>query len=405
MQQAAPPWRGFSPAFRGRVAPVYVSHLSLTNFRNYHHLELDLPEGLLVFSGDNGQGKTNLLEALYLLSIAKAYRANGDREAISRTATEDRGHAQVVGVVRRERDRVRILVDMTLEGSWDEGERSPHLRKEVRVDGIHVSAADLVGAVNAVLFDAEDIRLVTGAPSTRRRFLDILISQIDRMYLRSLQRYQRVVYQRNHLLRQIRERRSRAGELDFWNEALVEEGVYIMVRRSRTVGELSSLLTELHGELTETGEELSIDYAPGVPVEHPEEAEFRRAFWLAIEQSAEREIALGATQSGPHRDDVRLTLGGMDAGVYASRGQARTLAVALKLVEGMLLERERGESPVLLLDDVLSELDATRRRLLLERVERSQQAIVSTTDVDRIEGSFLARAVGFRVERGIVTPR
>lgn len=384
---------------------MYVSHLSLTNFRNYHHLELDLPEGLLVFSGGNGQGKSNLLEALYLLSIAKAYRANGDREAISRTATEDPGHAQVVGVVRRERDRVRILVDMALEGSWDDGERPPHLRKEVRVDGIHVSAVDLVGAVNAVLFDAEDIRLVTGAPSTRRRFLDILICQLDRVYLRSLQRYQKVVYQRNHLLRQIRERRSRAGELDFWNDALVEEGAYVMLRRHRTVKELRPLLTELHGELTETAEEFSVEYAPGVPVEQPGDAEFKRSFRLAIEQGADREIALGATQSGPHRDDVRLTLGGMEAGVYASRGQARTLALALKLVEGMLLERERGESPVLLLDDVLSELDATRRRLLLERVERSQQAIVSTTDVDRIEGRFMARAIAFRVEGGSVAPQ
>ena len=382
---------------------MYVSHLSLTNFRNYHNLEIDLPEGLLVFSGGNGQGKSNLLEALYLLSIAKAYRANGDREAISRTAEEDRGHAQVVGVVRRERDRVRILVDMALEGSWDDGERPPHLRKEVRVDGIHVSAADLVGAVNAVLFDAEDIRLVTGAPSTRRRFLDILICQLDRVYLRSLQRYQKVVYQRNHLLRQIRERKSRAGELDFWNEALVEDGVYLMLRRHRTVEELRSMLVELYAELTETGEEMSIEYAPGVPVERPEEAEVKRSFELAIRQGADREIALGATQSGPHRDDLRLTLGGMEAGIYASRGQARTLAVALKLVEGMLLERERGESPVLLLDDVLSELDEARRRLLLERVSRSQQVIVSTTDVDRIDASYLARAVGFRVERGSIS--
>ena len=383
---------------------MYVSHLTLTNFRNYHHLEIDLPEGLLVFSGGNGQGKSNLLEALYLLSIAKAYRAGGDREAISRTAVEDRGHAQVVGVVRRERDRVRILVDMALEGSWDDVERPPHLRKEVRIDGIHVSASDLVGAANAVLFDAEDIRLVTGAPSTRRRFLDILICQLDRVYLRSLQRYQKVVYQRNHLLRRVRERRSRAGELDFWNEALVEEGVYLMLRRHRTVEELRSMIVELHRELTDSGEELSIEYAPGVPLERPDETEVRRSFELAIQQGAEREIALGATQSGPHRDDVRLTLGGMEAGVYASRGQARTLAVALKLVEGMLLERERGESPVLLLDDVLSELDEARRRLLLERVTRSQQAIVSTTDLDRIDVSYRARAVGFRVERGSITP-
>ena len=148
-----------------------------------------------------------------------------------------------------------------------------------------------------------------------------------------------------------------------------------------------------------------MEYAPGVPADGPEESEFRRAFELAIEQGAEREIAMGATQSGPHRDDVRLTLGGMEAGVYASRGQARTVAVALKLVEGMLLERERGESPVLLLDDVLSELDETRRRLLLEQVARSRQAIVSTTDVDRIEAAYLARASVFRVERGVVAPQ
>ena len=384
---------------------MYVSRLSLTNFRNYHHLELDLPEGLLVFSGGNGQGKTNLLEALYLLSIAKAYRANGDREAICRTAPDDRGHAQVVGVVQRERDRVRILVDMTLETGRDDVERPPHLRKEVRVDGIHVSAADLVGVANAVLFDAEDIRLVTGAPSTRRRYLDILICQIDRMYLRSLQRYQKVVYQRNHLLRQVRERRSRAEELDFWNDELVKEGVYIMARRHGAVEDLRSLLISLHGELTDAGEELSMEYAPGVPADGPEEAELRRAFELAIEQGADREIAMGATQSGPHRDDVRLTLGGLEAGVYASRGQARTVAVALKLVEGMLLERERGESPVLLLDDVLSELDESRRRLLLEQVARSRQAIVSTTDVDRIEAAYLKRASVFRVERGGVAPQ
>ena len=383
---------------------MYISHLSLTNFRNYRHLELDLPGGLLVFSGGNAQGKSNLLEALYLLSIAKAYRASSDREAICRTATEDPGHAQVVGIVQRERDRVRIMVDMRAEGFHEDAERPPYLRKDMRVNGIRVPASDLVGAVNAVLFDAEDIQMVTGPPSTRRRYLDILISQMDRVYLRSLQRYQKVVYQRNHLLRHVRERRSRVEELDFWDEALVQEGVYISLKRRQVVHDLRQLVSELHGDLTEGREELAMDYAPSVPMECPEQEDVKRAFQRAIEEGRGREVAMGTSQRGPHRDDLRLTLDGMEAAAYASRGQARTLALTLKLAEGMLLERERGESPVLLLDDVLSELDPSRRRLLLERVSRSQQAIVSTTDLDRIERSFLAHAGSFRVERGEVSP-
>ena len=241
------------------MLPVYVSHLSLNNFRNYHHLELDIPPGLLTFSGGNAQGKTNLLEAMYLLSIAKAYRANSDREAICRTADEDRDHAQVLGIFQRGQEKVRIMVDMRLEGSVGEGGQ-PYLRKDIRVNGIRVTASDLVGVVNAVLFDAEDIQLVSGPPATRRRYLDILICQLDRAYLRALQRYQKVVYQRNHLLRLLRERRAQPRELDFWNEAIVQEGAYITLRRHQVVQELRKLVSDLHCELTEAQEELSMDY-------------------------------------------------------------------------------------------------------------------------------------------------
>ncbi|MDA0988856.1 MAG: DNA replication/repair protein RecF [Chloroflexi bacterium] len=382
---------------------MYVSHLSLTNFRNYHQLELDVPSGLLIFSGGNAQGKSNLLEAVYLLSIAKAYRASSDREAICRTALEDPEHAQVLGIVQRERDRVRIMVDMRLGGPADENER-PYLHKDIRVDGIHVSASDLVGVVNAVLFDAEDIQLVMGSPATRRRYMDILICQLDRVYLRSLQKYQKVVYQRNHLLRLIRERRSQFEELAFWDEALVQEGVYITLKRHQVVQELRHLVSNLHSELTESQEELTMDYVPGVPLEGLEREDIQRSFERAMEEGRGREVALGASQWGPHRDDLRLMVGGMEAASYASRGQARTLALTLKLAEGTLLERERGESPILLLDDVLSELDISRRRRLLEYVSRSQQAIVSTTDLDRIEKSFLVNATNFQVEKGNIKP-
>lgn len=381
---------------------MYVSHLSLTNFRNYHQLKLDVPRGLLVFSGGNAQGKSNLLEAVYLLSIAKAYRASSDREAICRTALEDPEHAQVLSIVQRERDRVRIMVDMRLEGPADENER-PYLRKDIRVDGIHVPASDLVGVVNAVLFDAEDIQLVMGSPATRRRYLDILICQLDRVYLRSLQKYQKVMYQRNHLLRLIRERRSQFEELAFWDEALVQEGVYITLKRHQVVQELRHLVNDLHSELTESQEELTMDYVPGIPLEGLEREDVQRSFERAMEEGRGREVALGASQWGPHRDDLRLMVGGMEAASYASRGQARTLALTLKLAEGTLLERERGESPILLLDDVLSELDTSRRRRLLEYVSRTQQAIVSTTDLDRIEKSFLANATNFQVEKGNIS--
>ena len=384
------------------MSPVYVSHLSLTNFRNYRHLELDVPPGLLTFSGGNAQGKSNLLEAVYLLSIAKAYRANSDREAICRTAQEDRDHAQVLGMVQREKDRVRIMVDMRLEGPAGDGQ--PYLRKDIRVNGIQVPASDLVGVVNSVLFDAEDIQLVSGPPATRRRYLDIFICQLDRAYLRSLQRYQKVVYQRNHLLRLLRERRAQPRELDFWNEAIVQEGAYITLRRHQVVQELRVLVNELHRELTEAQEELSVDYVRSIPLENVEREDIHRSFERVLEEGRERDVAMGSTQWGPHRDDLRLMVGGMEAASYASRGQARTLALTLKLAEGTLLERERGESPILLLDDVLSELDASRRRRLLEYVSRNQQAIVSTTDLDRIEEPMLARATKFLVEDGCISP-
>ena len=382
---------------------MYVSHLSLTNFRNYDHLELDIPAGLVTFSGGNAQGKSNLLEAVYLLSIAKAYRAGSDRESIGRTSHEDPDHAQVLGTVQRAEDRVRIMVDMRLKASVSEGAQ-PYLRKDIRVNGIHIPASDLVGVVNAVLFDADDIQLVSGPPAIRRRYLDIFICQLDRTYLRALQRYQKVVYQRNHLLRLLRERRAQPRELDFWNEAMVKEGAYITLKRHQVIQELRIVVSDLHRELTEVQEDLSMEYVPSIPLANMDGKDIHRSFERVMEEGQGKEMAMGSSQWGPHRDDLLLMVGGMEAASYASRGQARTLALTLKLAEGTLLEKERGESPILLLDDVLSELDASRRRRLLDYVSRNQQVIVSTTDLDRIEEPTLAHASKYLVERGSISP-
>ena len=379
---------------------MYISRLSLTNYRNYHSLDMEIPQGLLVFHGGNAQGKTNLLEAVYLLSIAKAYRANTDREALGKAAENGDG-TQILGVAHRGQERVRIMVDMRLEGAGGEGGQA-HIRKDIRVNGIPRLASELVGVVNAVLFDAEDIQLVLGPPATRRRYLDILICQLDRSYLRALQQYQKVVYQRNHLIRLIRERKAQLGEMDFWDQALVQHGAYITMRRHEVVRELKALAKELHGHLTDAQEELDADYLPSIPLEGVERDDIERAFRAALEAGWDRDMALGSSQWGPHRDDLRLVLGGLEAATYASRGQARTLAVTLKLTEGALLARERGESPILLLDDVLSELDVSRRQRLLEHISQSQQAFVSTTDLDRIGEPFLSQAIKYLVTNGTV---
>ena len=294
------------------------------------------------------------------------------------------------------------MVDMRLEGSFGENTQT-YLRKDIRVDGIRIPASELVGVINAVLFDAEDIQLIAGPPTMRRRYLDILICQLDRIYLRSLQKYQKVVYQRNHLLRMIKDRKSQLDELVFWDDALLQEGVYITLRRHQIVQELQHLISDLYHDLTETQEELAIEYVPSIPLESVDKDGIQRSFERTIEEGRGKEVALGVSQWGPHRDDLRLMVDGMEAGNYASRGQARTIALTLKLAEGTLLERERGESPILLLDDVLSELDASRRRRLFEYVLNTRQVFVSTTDLDLIEKPFLDNASNFLVENGIIT--
>ena len=204
-----------------------------------------------------------------------------------------------------------------------------------------------MGVVNAVLFDAADIQLVAGPPAGRRRYLDILISQMDRSYLRALQRYQKVVYQRNHLLRLLRDGRARTGEIDFWNEAIVQEGSFITLRRHEVIKDLRNMMEEVHCQLTGNQEELTADYASSIPLDALNDAgveDIRLAFERTLEAGRDRELALGSSQWGPHRDDVRLMLGGMETATYSSRGQARTVAIALRLAEGMLLEKERRES-------------------------------------------------------------
>ena len=390
--------------------PIYVSHLSLSNIRNYESLELELGAGMILMQGENGNGKSNLLEALYMLAIAKSARASTDREMVRRQAVEQRAHAQVLAVAQRNGSRVRVQIDFISELSpGEEGVSSDaepsSIQKSVRVNGVPRRASALVGEINAVMFSAQDLGMVTGPPSARRRYVDILISQLEQPYLRALQRYQRVLSQRNHLLKSARGGHAGPGELEFWDDEMVNAGAQIVGRRAETVRMLSERAGLIHRELTGGGESLELVYRPNVDLAAAAgERETRESLRRALEANRTREAAQGFTVTGPHRDDVRLMLDGMDAGMYASRGQSRTAVLAMRLAEAQHLSDRRGHEPVLLLDDVLSELDAGRRSHVLDRVGGYQQCIITTTDIEPIQRRYLSQMARFVVRDGRVEP-
>ena len=388
---------------------MLLSRLTLTNFRNYRSLDLELPPGLVVLQGGNGQGKSNLLEAMYLLAIARSHRATNDRELVHWQAAQEEGFALLAAEIQRKADQVSLRVALRCarrgEATQEDPQGGLYVQKQIRVNGTPRLASALVGHLTATLFTAEDINLVQGSPALRRRYLDVLLSQVDRHYLRSLQRYQHVLAQRNSLLRLLREGRARPDELEFWTQELCQEGARILQRRLQAIQRLGTFAREAYASLTGAGQGLELSYQG--TVQHPLEANSEailQAFHRALEEARQREMALGMTVVGPHRDDLRLWEDGVDLSFYVSRGQARAVALALRLAEGRYLQEQRGEEPVLLLDDVLSELDSQRRRRVLEYVLSSQQVLVTTTDLAPFDDATLAQATCFHVMNGTVVP-
>lgn len=407
----------------GRIGPVsqqpparpeiYVSHLRLENFRNYERLELDLAPGMVLVEGENGHGKSNLVEALYLLAIGKSLRATTERELVRwqpPSATETYTH--VMAAVEHDSGTSRVQVDFRSSppagsAAQTQGESPPagHVQKYVRVNGAPRRASDLVGELPAVLFTAQDLDLVFGSPSVRRRYLDIMLSQLDRRYLRAAQRYQRVIAQRNQVLKAIAERRAKPDELEFWSGQAAETGGYMMAARARAIAALSPLSERLYGEMSGDGERCELAYSPSVEAPDssgPESCE--AAIRNAMEERLGREIAQGHTVTGPHRDDLLVKIGGMPAGQYASRGQGRTAVLAMKLAEAENLRQTGPRPPVLLLDDVLSELDAGRRAHVLDQASAYRQAFITTADPAVIDPARLPAMTRFEVTNGVLSP-
>jgi len=383
---------------------VWISRLNLTNFRNYGNINLELPSSSIVFHGDNAQGKSNLLEAIWVLTTTKSHRTTNERELINRTVVGDlMPVAYVFGEVQRSKDSITLEVTLRLgKAGHPVPSESATAQKRIRVNGVARRAIDVVGQVNAVMFSAQDIDLISGAPSLRRRHIDLINSQIDSRYLHCLQQYHRVILQRNRLLDLIQQHQARPAELEFWDNELVSNGSYLIAQRKSLVRSLNELSVTAHDTLSGGTENLRLIYLPKVGSEGTVRSEIESEFWHALHQTQSTEISRGMTLVGPHRDDLRFEVNSVDMGIYGSRGQQRTVALSLRMAEASHLRKQTNEAPILLLDDMLSELDQTRRLHLMESISFAQQALITATDTELFDCSFLDHAIQFNVRQGTV---
>ncbi len=388
---------------------MHLTHLSLANFRNYARLELDLAPGASIFAGENAQGKTNLLEAVYLLATTRSPRTGSDADFVRwEVASEPLAAARIVGRALRGRTEVQVeLSVVSRPGANGTGEGLPRGGKRLRVNGLPRRATEVIGQILAVLFTSSDMDLLTGPPAGRRRYLDLTLSQVDHAYLRALQRYQRVTQQRNVLLRRIGEGRATPDALSSWNEELVTQGSLITLARAAAISDLNERAAAIHAGLSEGRERLTIAYAPQLIEERkaglPETAEEARNLYRgALARRQAKEIAAGVSLVGPHRDDLRFELDGKPAGAFGSRAQQRTVALALRLAEAAFLRERSDQAPVLLLDDILSELDERRRAAVLTAVHDAEQALITTAELDRFNRDFVRGAAIYAVAGGAV---
>lgn len=395
---------------------MHVERLRLTDFRNYRELDLSLPAGLVVLHGRNAQGKSNILEAVSIAATSRSFRTNTEREVVRFGAP---GHfARVDAEVKRKADTLHVEVVIADSGQQAPGSAATEadapatpplpggmLRKRIRVNGAPRRAMDLLGLMTVVVFAPTHLDLVVGSPSERRRFLDLILCQAHPAYCRALSQYQKVVTQRAALLRRIRDGEESPHALGYWDDQLATLAVPIMRARATFITRAAVAAGRLYEALARDEQlpnaPLNLAYRPSFAGElEGETGDVVGAFRQRLTELRKREIAQGANVLGPHRDDIAFLAGDVDLAVYGSRGQQRSVALALKLAELDYLEQETGDQPILLLDDVLSELDAQRRSDLLESVRDLDQVLITVTDTTQLPADALARARRYDVQGG-----
>lgn len=383
---------------------MYLSHLALTDFRNFKHLDLSLGPGLFLFHGDNAQGKTNLLEAVTMLTTAHSFHTTSDREVMNWDSTDHLTRLRSTAV----RDDTRLQIEIVIFDPNGQSGPAPlapaapeRQRKRIKVNGVLKRSLDLFGLVTIVLFAPTDLSLVDGPPEERRRFLDRCLCQMYAPYCQALLRYRKIVTQRSALLKRIRENQEDPRMLDYLDEKLSELASMLMYERQRMVVALNEEVGELQASLSGGQERLQIVYRPSLRLD-PELnlLEAQESYHRQLREARRREIQQGVCSLGPHRDDLEFVVNGINMLSYGSRGQQRTVALAAKLAELSYMRAVTGEEPILLLDDVFSELDLQRRAYLLHQILHHQQVLMTATDFSGFPAEILAQAHRYRVVQG-----
>ena len=398
---------------------MYLTHLSLTNFRAFTRLDMDVPRRTLLLVGDNAQGKTSILEAIYFLATYASFHAQNERQLINfLAAREPLAVARLVADFRRG-DRMRHLeVRLIQESSGATG--TPRLRKEILLDGVKRTAHEALGQFTAVIFLPQMTRIIEGGPEDRRRYLNLALAQVVPGYAQAFSEYGQALSQRNALLKQLGERGGDPEQLIYWDTLLSERGAMLIHTRIAALHEIEQLSARIHHRLTNTQEVLRLVYQPAYdPVPQPNgqfalpmqtpvnragfsQERIRQGFMQRLADLRREEMARGVTTIGPHRDELRFLSNGIDLGDYGSRGQVRTALLALKLAEVTWIKQRTGEWPVLLLDETLAELDIQRRSDLQNYLAEYEQSLLTTTDLNMFESGFAADSTIWQVEQGMV---
>jgi DNA replication and repair protein RecF len=398
---------------------MYLKHISLTNYRAFSRLDMELPRRILLLVGDNAQGKTSFMEAIYYLATFTSFQAQYDRQLISFMVNqEDLAVARIVADYERGDRMHRMEVRLIQENNHAGNGR---FRKEILLDGVKKTAYEAIGHFNAVIFMPQMTRIIEGSPDDRRRYLNLFISQASPQYATQLSEYNQILSQRNALLKQLAERRSDTEQLVYWDELLVSRGAELILARIQAINEIEQLAVRIHNRLTNSKEILRLVYCPSYdPYPQPEGQfalpmqtqvtrqgislqQIQKGFARSLETLHDEEIFRGVTTIGPHRDELRFLGNGIDLGDFGSRGQIRTTLLSLKLAEVEWLKEKTSFWPVLLLDEMMAELDQQRRLDLMDYLEECEQVILTTTDLDLFSNQFVQKNSTWYLKAGMVS--
>lgn len=400
---------------------MYLTHLSLTNFRNFARLDLDVPRRAVLLVGSNAQGKTSVLEAVYFLATFSSFQTHTDRQLVNFVAAREKDKLAVARIVadfvrrgRSHRIEVRIIIEPV---GVQNGQRA---RKEVLLDGVKRPASEVIGQFNAALYIPQMSQVLEGGPEERRRTLNLALAQIIPGYAKALSDYQKALEQRNALLKLLSERGGDQSQLDFWDASLVESGAQLILWRIQSIQELERFAKHTHLGLTRGKEVLRLAYNPAFdPMPRPngqialkldapvdrsglDLPAIKKGFTETLKRLRAEEINRGVTTIGPHRDELRFIANNVDLGDYGSRGQVRTTLLSLKLAEVAWMKEKTGEWPVILLDEVMAELDQERRADLLATLVEPDQALLTTTDEHFFTPEFVQASTLWRVQAGTI---